>query len=117
MLKYSRYLVLIPALTCLSLFPSCGAKNNDPGPRTAQPSGIMVVKGIVLRKQALDNVIRSSGTVLASESVDLVAEASGRIENIAFKEGTHVRKNEVLLRINDDDLQARDGVAATWIGC
>jgi membrane fusion protein (multidrug efflux system) len=107
MLKYSRYLLLMPALTCLALFPSCGAKNNDPGPRTTQPSGIMVVKGIVLRKQALDNVIRSSGTVLASESVDLVAEASGRVEKIAFKEGTHVRKNDVLLRINDDDLQAQ----------
>jgi membrane fusion protein (multidrug efflux system) len=67
----------------------------------------MVVNGIVVRPQPLDNVVRSSGTVLASESVDLVAESAGRIEKISFREGTHVRKNNVLVRINDDDLQAQ----------
>jgi len=67
----------------------------------------MVVNGIVVRPQALDNVVRSSGTVLASESVDLVAESAGRIEKISFREGTHVRKDDVLVRINDDDLQAQ----------
>jgi membrane fusion protein (multidrug efflux system) len=67
----------------------------------------MVVKGVVVRPQALDNVVRSSGTVLASESVDLVAEAAGRIEKIAFVEGSHVSKNAILVKINDDDLQAQ----------
>ena len=39
--------------------------------------------------------------------VDLVAEAAGRIEKIAFKEGANVTKNALLVKINDDDLQAQ----------
>jgi len=67
----------------------------------------MAVNGIVVRPQPLDNIVRSTGTVLASESVDLVAESAGRIEKISFKEGVHVRKGDILVRINDDDLQAQ----------
>ncbi len=67
----------------------------------------MVANGVVVRPQRLDNIVRSSGTVLASESVDLVAEASGRVENISFVEGNHVRKGDLLAKINDDDLQAQ----------
>ncbi|MCX6137927.1 MAG: efflux RND transporter periplasmic adaptor subunit [Ignavibacteriales bacterium] len=65
------------------------------------------MSGIVVRPQRLENSVRSSGTVLASESVDLVAEANGRIETIAFKEGGPVAKNQLLVRINADDLQAQ----------
>jgi membrane fusion protein (multidrug efflux system) len=67
----------------------------------------MVVNGVVLKPQRLDNIVRSSGTVLASESVDLVAEAAGRLENISFIEGSHVRSGDLLAKINDDDLQAQ----------
>ena len=67
----------------------------------------MSVKGVVMKPQVLENIIRSSGTVLASESVDLVAEAAGRIDAIPANEGAHVRKNDLLLKINDDDLQAQ----------
>jgi membrane fusion protein (multidrug efflux system) len=37
----------------------------------------------------------------------LVPEASGRVEGIYFREGTHVKKGAVLVRINDDDLRAQ----------
>lgn len=67
----------------------------------------MSVNGIVAALQPLDNIVNSSGTVLASESVDLAAEASGTIQSISFKEGAHVRKNDLLLRINDQDLRAQ----------
>jgi membrane fusion protein (multidrug efflux system) len=67
----------------------------------------MSVDGVVVTPQPLDNVVRSSGTVLPSESVDLVTEAAGRIERISFHEGSHVRKNDILVKINDDDLQAQ----------
>lgn len=67
----------------------------------------MSVNGIVTTLQPLDNIVNSSGTVLASESVDLAAEASGTIQSISFKEGAHVRKNDLLLKINDEDLRAQ----------
>jgi membrane fusion protein (multidrug efflux system) len=67
----------------------------------------MVVSGVIVQPQVLDNVVRSSGRVLSSESVDLVTEAAGRIEAISFKEGAYVHKNDLLVKINDDDLQAQ----------
>ncbi|HTY60605.1 MAG TPA: efflux RND transporter periplasmic adaptor subunit [Bacteroidota bacterium] len=73
-------------------------------PAAADPMSVM---GVVVTPGPLENVVRSSGTVLASESVDLVAESAGRIEKIAFREGGHVRRGDLLVRINDDDLQAQ----------
>lgn len=100
-----------PALFILFLsslvISSCGSKSQDAVPRSSTSTNVLTVSGVVIQPQALDNIVRSSGTVLASESVDLVAEAAGRIEKIAFKEGANVTKNALLVKINDDDLQAQ----------
>ncbi len=99
--------ILISVLICSLIVSSCGSKNNEAGPKPATQAGPLVVNGVVVQPQPLDNVVRSSGTVLASESVDLVAEAAGRIEQISLKEGAHVNQNDLLVKINDDDLQAQ----------
>jgi membrane fusion protein (multidrug efflux system) len=67
----------------------------------------MTVSGVIVKARPLTNVVLSSGTVLAAESVDLVPEASGRVERIAFAEGGHVTKDNLLVKINDDDLRAQ----------
>ena len=101
-------LAILIIVSCSSvIFSSCGSKNKDVPQQNAAQNVTMVVNGIVLKPQPLENVVRSSGTVLASESVDLVAEAAGRIEKILFKEGGHVSKHDLLVKINDDDLQAQ----------
>lgn len=98
---------LVLVLGCAVIASSCSPRGDDPAHKPAALTGRMVAKGVVVRPQRLDNIVRSSGTVLASESVDLVAEASGRVENISFVEGSHVRKGDLLAKINDDDLQAQ----------
>jgi membrane fusion protein, multidrug efflux system len=101
-------IVLAAAMILGSLaFASCGSRTNDPQPKGPAAAEPMSVSGVVVRPAPLENVVRSSGTVMASESVDLVAESAGRVEKIAFHEGGHVRKNQLLLKINDDDLQAQ----------
>jgi membrane fusion protein, multidrug efflux system len=86
---------------------SCAAKEKPPAGRTGAGGGAMTLKGVILRPEPLDNVVRSEGTVLASESVDLVTEAAGRIEKVSFTEGGHVKKGQMLVRINVDDLRAQ----------
>lgn len=100
---------LLFTLPCTILFlSSCGNKSEDsPSARGGAQRGALTVEGFVAIPQPLDNIVRSSGTVLASESVDLVAEAAGRVEKIAFTEGAHVKKNDLLVKINDDDLLAQ----------
>lgn len=99
--------LLVSAFCCPLLFSSCGSKSTDTKPKSSPQAAAMSVKGIVVQAEKLDNTVRSSGTVLASEAVDLAPEAAGRIEKIAFREGGHIRKGEVLVKINDDDLQAQ----------
>jgi membrane fusion protein (multidrug efflux system) len=101
---------IIPVLAALSILltlPSCTSKSQGDTPKAGASGAPMTVNGVIIVPQELDNVVRSSGSVLASESVDLVTEAAGRIEKIAFTEGTHVKKNDLLVKINDDDLRAQ----------
>ncbi len=104
MLRAVPFSVLIG---CSFILSSCGSKSNEPAPRPATGPSIMSVSGVIVLPTPLDNIVVSSGSVLASESVDLAAEVAGRVELISFKEGAHVRKNDLLVKINDDDLQAQ----------
>ncbi len=106
MMKFSSLFSLCILFTIVLCISSCGSKNQEADPRSGQ-GGLLTVNGVVIKVQELDNIVRSSGTVLASESVDLVAEAAGRIEKISFNEGARVQKNDLLVKINDDDLQAQ----------
>ena len=104
-----RVILFLAALCSSLILTSCASKNSDPAPRSGgggRPGG-MTVSGVVVSLQPLDNVVNASGTVLASESVDLAAEASGTVEAILFKEGGHVRKNDLLVKLKDEDLQAQ----------
>ncbi len=102
-----RFTCAAAILSVSFLILACSSKNRDTTPRPDSGSGPLVVSAIVVAPRPMDNVVRSSGTVLASESVDLSAEAEGRIEEIFFKEGAHVREHDLLVKINDDDLQAQ----------
>ena len=54
----------------------------------------------------LEDRIYTTGTIRANESVDLVSEASGKVTGIFFQEGRTVSQGDLLLKINDEDLQA-----------
>ena len=47
------------------------------------------------------------GTLIARERVEMASELAGRVVSINFKEGQFVRRGEVLVRLNDDELQAQ----------
>lgn len=102
----SRTVPIIILAASALLLSSCGSKAEE-APRRGAGQATLTVNGIIVQPQELENVVRSSGTVLASESVDLAAEAAGRIERISFREGAKVQKDELLVTINDDDLQAQ----------
>jgi len=64
------------------------------------------VKAHIIKKEKLANNIIVSGTVLANEEVELRSEVAGKITNIYFREGSNVRKGELLVKINDAELKA-----------
>lgn len=59
-----------------------------------------------MQPESLDNVIYTSGSIQANESVDLRPEISGVVREIGFEEGGRVSKGDLLIKIDDRELQA-----------
>lgn len=93
-------LLFFPALL---LMAGCGGNNYGEEARERPP---MTVQVVVLQPRPLDHAMIATGTLLANEEVELVSEMAGRVTHIGFEEGGTVGAGQVLLRINDDDLQA-----------
>ncbi|WP_108822215.1 efflux RND transporter periplasmic adaptor subunit [Dysgonomonas sp. Marseille-P4361] len=64
------------------------------------------VNAMILQYQNLDDIVTGKGRLLPDEEVDLSFETSGKITEIFFKEGTNVKKGQLLAKINDKPLQA-----------
>lgn len=83
---------------------SCTKKNKS---TVSKKSGPVPVEVKVIKPELILNSVSSTGSILANEKADIRPEISGRITKILFEEGTVVRKNKLLVKINDSDLQAQ----------
>lgn len=71
------------------------------------PSVATVYYAVVAQARASRKVIETTGSIIASEEADIRSEMAGKIKSIHFKEGSFVRKGDLLVRLEDDDLQAQ----------
>ncbi|RZK41155.1 MAG: efflux RND transporter periplasmic adaptor subunit [Pedobacter sp.] len=67
----------------------------------------LAVDGIVATETSFSNNLEITGSIEANESVVLRSEVSGLVTSINFTEGTNVSKGAVLIKINDNDIQAQ----------
>jgi len=65
------------------------------------------VDALILKPSRLDNKLNVTGSVLANESLELKSEVSGKITSISFKEGKQVKKGDLLIQTNDDEIRAQ----------
>lgn len=93
------------AAAMMTLLYACGGGEEQAAGGGAMPP--MAVQVHVLAPTVLDNAIVTTGTLMANEEVDLVSELAGRVTSIGFAEGGQVSAGQVLLKINDDELQAQ----------
>lgn len=110
--KTTKWLV---TATILCLF--CGSlwlynRHDDTAPTAPVPTSRdrgkpLHVNGVVLRPRTLTDAITAVGNLLPDEEVSLSFETSGKIETIHFREGSRVRKGELLAKVNDRPLQAQ----------
>ena len=54
----------------------------------------------------MEDIFRTKGVLIPDEEVSLSFETTGKITNIYFREGTFVKKGELLAKMNDKPLQA-----------
>ncbi|MBI5215939.1 MAG: efflux RND transporter periplasmic adaptor subunit [Ignavibacteriae bacterium] len=75
--------------------------------RNNKPAQQISVEFVVVQPESFSERVQTVGTILSNEEVEIRSEISGKIEKILFTEGTKVNKGDVLIKINDDELQAR----------
>ena len=82
------------------------AGGSSPGSKPAAARA-MNVNGMVVSGSELQESILASGTVLANESVELHPEISGKVISILFREGSSVKKGDLLVKLNDADYRSQ----------
>ncbi len=96
-------LIFLLALPKLNLFSS---KNNNPtGVSVRQVT--LPVEALIVKIGKLDNKLVVTGSVLANESLELRSEVSGKITGIFFQEGKRVKRGDLLVQINDEEIRAQ----------
>jgi membrane fusion protein, multidrug efflux system len=91
--------------------PSAGGSAAAPKSGAAKggsaPAGpVMRVAAMTIKTEPLAEIVESTGTLRADEAVELLAEVNGKIAEINFKEGSPVKKGDLLMKLNDADLRA-----------
>lgn len=100
-------LVVLAALAIPKL-PAFDGSNDGPPARAAQQGeSALRVSAAIITPETLDDKILATGSVLANEQVDLSAETAGKVTDIRFEEGQRVERGQLLVKINDEQLQAR----------
>ena len=73
----------------------------EPPSKGSNEARVVAIEAISLKPGIISKRINTIGKLRANESVTLRAEMQGRIKEIAFKEGTRVKKGDVLIRFAD----------------
>ncbi|MBK7141435.1 MAG: efflux RND transporter periplasmic adaptor subunit [bacterium] len=97
--------VAIGGLVGRRLMSSNSVQPGSPSGQRGQGAPLNV-SALIVEPQTLNTRISSTGSLLANEEVILRPETSGKIIKIYFQEGKVVEKGDLLVKINDDELQA-----------
>jgi membrane fusion protein (multidrug efflux system) len=76
------------------------------GPGGGRRGGPVAVNVMIVKDTTISNNIDVTGTIDANERVNLISEVAGRITGIYFTEGSYVKKGQLLVKVNDQDLVA-----------
>ncbi len=113
-MKKKTKIILIGVIVCfiagMAIYPHLTSdKLDEPtstGGNKSSKGGPLNVNATVMQYSTMNETFRTKGILTPDEEVDLTFEASGKIVNIYFKEGTAVQKGALLAKINDKPLQA-----------
>lgn len=112
--KIGLLIVIILFIAGMAFYPKIKdflTTNADPSPtppgnKVTGNRTVLNVNAQILKYGNLDNTIRVKGVLIPDEEVDLSFETSGMITEIHFKEGSNVKKGQLLAKVNDKPLQA-----------
>lgn len=83
------------------------APKGGPPAGQSRGGGVIPITVYVAAPQRITDGITAIGSLVPNEEVDIAGELQGKVTAIEFAEGSRVEKDQLLVRINDDDLQAQ----------
>ncbi len=98
-------------IACILFFGLlCACRRSTEG-STGRPSRasyeLAAVEGYVVKPSRLETELTAAGTLLPAEETTLYAEATGRVVMLYLPEGRPVRRDELLVKLFDEDLRAQ----------
>lgn len=97
-------ILFVLALPKLKLWQGSGTEAT---PDASASHSKLPVEALVLKTQKLDNKVIVTGAIQANESLELKSETAGKITHIYFQEGKQVKKGELLVQVNDEEIRAQ----------
>lgn len=100
--------ILLVALSLPKFLPFGGGEDSNNSASAGGARGqLMQVQVKIVHPETLRGEATAVGTVLSNEEIEVRSQMSGQIERIHFREGGTVKKGDLLVKINDDELQAQ----------
>lgn len=109
-LKWGLVALLIIASVIFGFIQLMPKENEELAEAGAKPKGgkkVLEVTAKVVSPQLMTDEIPIIGRLVPDEEVQLSFETSGKITDIYFEEGSHVKKGTQLAKVNDSQLQAQ----------
>ncbi|HNY31051.1 MAG TPA: efflux RND transporter periplasmic adaptor subunit [Fibrobacteria bacterium] len=111
-MSISSRLLLLGSVSCLLVVSACKKKPEEPKGAPGKERVAKFAATLVVSAPFGDSTA-GLAEVKARDRVDLRTEASGRIREIGFREGSEVRAGQVVVRLEDAEARAtRDRAAA-----
>ena len=105
--RFFKNALLFAGVTAIVV--ACSLKAGEPEKKIVSakvPSGIPV-DGTVLTPATLHDQLEVTGTILANQQVQIVSELTRKVVKVNVKEGSKVKRGDLLFRLDDSDLQAQ----------
>jgi RND family efflux transporter MFP subunit len=101
--------VLIAALVGGGLFYRSrqGEKAAEPPKTEAKAPQIRVVKTVPVRLGTLTQTLAVTGTLKSNQTIALGPKIIGRVERVLVREGSRIRRGQLLVQLDDSDLRAQ----------
>jgi membrane fusion protein, multidrug efflux system len=105
-------ILLIVILSALLIPRVLSNKNQGGGPPQdgkglGKTTRAVAVSVQIAELSSIEEKVLMTGTIHASKDIELRNETSGRVTEVNFKEGMLVKKGQLLVKLNDNDLQAQ----------
>ena len=108
-IKYISVALIILVVAAIIIIPKLiSTKEKPANTQTLDTKNAPVpATGFIITTSDIENSIRTIGTIVANEEVELRSETSKKITGIYFKEGSFVSKVKTLFKLDDSELDAQ----------